>query len=63
MRRIFFVLPVILLLNISCRPIGVDVQIRNRSHGPIDSIRVYTSTKASEILFVRVEGGERSRSF
>jgi hypothetical protein len=41
----------------------VKVEIRNRSDRPIDSIRVFTSTKASEILFVRLNGGETQSQF
>jgi hypothetical protein len=41
----------------------VQVEIRNRSEGPIDSIRVFTSTNKSEILFVRVDGGETQSQF
>ena len=39
------------------------MEIRNRSEVAIDSIRVYTSTQVSEILFVRVDGGETQSQF
>ncbi|HMG94002.1 MAG TPA: hypothetical protein VK589_28275 [Chryseolinea sp.] len=50
-------------MTISCSPTGVQVEIRNRSDLAIDSIRVYTSTQASEILFARLDGGETQLQF
>src|SRR5687768_3634340 len=61
MRQIFPFLT-LLFVTVSCSP-GVYVEIRNRADMAIDSIRVYTSTKASEILFVRVDGGETQSQF
>ena len=48
---------------ISCSPTGIQVEITNKSDQPIDSIRVYTSTNASEILFVRLNNGETQSQF
>jgi len=62
MRQIFPFLT-LLFMTMSCSPTGVQVEIRNRSDVAIDSIRVYTSTQASEILFVRVDGGEAQSQF
>jgi hypothetical protein len=59
----FFPFITLFFMMMSCSPPGVQVEIRNRSDQPIDSIRVYTSTKASEIVFVRINGGETQSQF
>jgi hypothetical protein len=53
----------LVLIAISCTPVGVEVEVTNRSDRPMDSIRVATSTKTSEVVFVRLNGGETQTRF
>jgi hypothetical protein len=62
MKQVFH-FSILLFIAMACSTTGIEVEIKNSSDGPIDSIRVYTSTKASEILFLRVDGGETQSQF
>lgn len=62
MRHAFLFLTLFILV-MACSPTGVEIEIRNRSERAIDSIRVSTSSNTSEIIFVRINGGETQSGF